>query len=310
VNDLIAVDVGQALRHALFTIGVAYVCCGVLAGRFLAKAGPGVPEDRRSSPRTLGPVEAGILLGSICGLFGLFVATQLPYLFGGRATLTQTPGLTAAAYARRGFFELLAVMALAVPLLLLIQWATRRGSTWGTRLTRAGMGLAVVLLLAILASAMLRLALYADLFGLTETRIYAAAILTWLGLVLLLLAATTVLGRRRPFVFAATLAGFAVLLGLNAVGPDSLVASTNLARSGRPVDLSYLSGLSADAVPHLVEALPSLAPPERDRLTAALQDRWAGPARADRRSWNRARSRAHELVAGLPPNGGRVPARP
>ena len=196
VDDLIAVDLGRLTRHGVFVFTVAYLTCGVLAGRFLAKADHTPADAGPARQGTLGLVEAGILLGSINLLFGLFVATQLPYLFGGEATLTATAGLTAADYARRGFFELLMVMAIAVPLLLLVEWATDRHSRRSRLIVRSAAGLTVLLLLVIMASALLRLRLYADSFGLTEARVYAAAILAWLGLVLLILALTALRGRR------------------------------------------------------------------------------------------------------------------
>jgi len=76
-------------------------------------------------------------------------------------------------------------------------------------------------------------------------------------------------------------AGFAAVLAVNAVNPDAVIARTNIerARHGEELDAYYLTTLSADAVPVLVEALPRI----RDRrigsgytLEQALLDRWAG----------------------------------
>jgi hypothetical protein len=76
-------------------------------------------------------------------------------------------------------------------------------------------------------------------------------------------------------------AGFAAVLAVNAVNPDAVIARTNIerARHSEELDAYYLTTLSADAVPVLVEALPRI----RDRrigsgytLEQALLDRWAG----------------------------------
>ena len=79
------------------------------------------------------------------------------------------------------------------------------------------------------------------------------------------------------------------------------MASTNLDRpAGQGVDLTYLSGLSADAVPALVAGLPSLTRSDRARLTATLTERWGRGSGDGWRSWNRARARAAALAETLP----------
>lgn len=67
--------------------------------------------------------------------FAAFVAVQFRYLFGGRELVEAHAHLTYAAYARHGFFELVAASGLALPVLLLAEWALRRTSTG-----RAGIG--------------------------------------------------------------------------------------------------------------------------------------------------------------------------
>jgi hypothetical protein len=67
---------------------------------------------------SLGTIEIGIALGLLDLLFLLFVFVQFRYFFGGAALVQATTGLTYSEYARRGFFELIAVATLALPLLL------------------------------------------------------------------------------------------------------------------------------------------------------------------------------------------------
>src|SRR5438445_12370266 len=57
---------------------------------------------------------------AIDALFLFFVGLQIAYLFGGIDTLNAT-GLTYSAYARRGFFELIAVAVLAGGLLFAVE---------------------------------------------------------------------------------------------------------------------------------------------------------------------------------------------
>src|SRR5437868_7627393 len=96
-----------------------------------------------------------------------------------------TAGLTGAAYARRGFFELVTVAALALPLLLTVDWALKAEKRAHHHLFRLLAGILVALLFAVLASAVQRMLVYQRAFGLTELRLYVTAFIGWLVLVLL-----------------------------------------------------------------------------------------------------------------------------
>ena len=67
---------------------------------------------------SLGIVEVGIALGVLVVLFLVFVVVQIEYLFGGEEVVRTTFGLSYAEYARSGFFQLVTVAALVVPVLL------------------------------------------------------------------------------------------------------------------------------------------------------------------------------------------------
>ena len=69
-------------------------------------------------------------------LFAAFVVAQLGWFFGGEQFLRAATGLTAAQYARGGFFQMLWVVALVVPVLVVTRGALRAGharSRAGTR---------------------------------------------------------------------------------------------------------------------------------------------------------------------------------
>src|SRR5919206_368273 len=114
------------------------------------------------------------------------------------------------------------------------------------------------------------------------------------GLVLFLLwfGGTVLRRRRRSFAVGAVVAGFAAVVAMNVLNPDALIARTNVARPR--VDVGYLARLSDDATPTLLRALPSLSPPDRRRLRAALLARGESD---DWRAWNLDRSRAAAAIA-------------
>ena len=239
--------------------------------------------------RGLGALEIGIALAILDVLFLAFVVVQFRYLFGGGALVARETDLSYAEYARHGFFELVAVTALTLPVLLLADWAlggrSRRMFRWLAAILLALLGVVIV-------SALQRMRLYMQHLGLTELRVYATGVILWLAVVSAWFAVTVLRGRRHAFAVGALAAGFAATFALNVLSPDSLIARTNVTRPA--VDVSYLAGLSDDAVPTLVSRIRELPSAQRAILARALLDRDVGAG--DWRSWNHSRSRASDAL--------------
>jgi hypothetical protein len=157
----------------------------------------------------------------------------------------------------------------------------------------------VVLLFAIMASAVQRIRLYQETYGLTELRLHTTAFMGWLALVFLWFVATVLRERRELFAFGALAGGFVVIALLNTFNPDALIIRANAAladspASNRAFDVVYGVSLSADAVPALITALPSLDA-DRQRVIAV---RLLGDAEqpSDWRNWNHARWSARNTI--------------
>jgi hypothetical protein len=288
------VDMAEFLRPLAWFVGCAWVAGGVIWCGLVVEI-PAPPEVHVPERRRLKSVETSIVLGSLAVLFALFVAIQVRYLFGGETLVQRSLDLTYAEYARRGFFELVAVSLLLLPLLLAVNWA-REHTRWSALLFRLLALALVVLLFVVMGSALQRLRIYEETYGLTVLRFYAVAILFWLGAVFLLFVASVLLREGREFLAGTGLAALLTLVILNGLGPDNVIAATNLNRidNSRPFDADHASRLSADAVPALVEGLHRVPPPDRCRIATALLDRWRrgdGP-----RAWNWGRHRAVAAV--------------
>lgn len=241
--------------------------------------------------RILGALEICVALAFLDLLFLAFVAVQFRYLFGGSALVQSRAHLTYAEYARHGFFELVAVAGLTLPVLLLADWALAGRARRSFRWLAAAL---LVLLGIVIASALERMRLYVQHFGLTELRLYATGVIVWLAVVSAWFGLTVLRGRRHAFAVGALVAGFAATFVLNLVSPDALIARTNVTRPA--VDVSYLANLSDDAVPTLVSRIRSLPSPQRAVLARALLHR--ADAGGDWRSWNVSRSRAADAIRG------------
>lgn len=310
VRSLFPWNVEDAVEDAVVVGFWSWVAAGVLWAALQAPEGE-VSTDALPRPR-LGAVEVVTVLALLDALFVAFVAMQSRYLFGGQAWVSGTPGTGWGEYARRGFFELVAVAALALPLLLALHGLLRERGGRGERVFRILAAAMVALLFVVMLSAVQRMRLYQAAYGLTELRLYTLAFMGWLGVVLAWFAATVLRGAPGRFPRGAVMAGFAVVAGLNLLNPDALIARTNLQRAERTgkLDAAYLSRLSADAAPAIAPKLGvlQLQPWER----CALQERVAGTGAGtgDWRGWNWSRSRARRIARSVPATSrAEVPAK-
>jgi len=301
VVDFLGFDVAEVFGHLFLILLFTWVTAGLLWVALMAR-NPETLSFGRPDSLSLGIIELGIVLGLLDLLFLVFVIVQVRYLFGGAERVLTTAGLTYAEYARRGFFELVTVTALVLPTLLLAHWLLRAGSPARERAFRILASALVALLFVVIASALQRMYLYLEEYGLTELRLYATNFMVWLAVVLVWFLLTVLRGRRDRFAFGALVTGFAAILLINVINPDALIARTNLDRleEGKRFDAYYLTTLSADAAPVLLEALPEI-PEERlviepdFSVEQAIVHRWRD-GETDWRTWNLSRERARCLA--------------
>lgn len=292
LRGLLDVDAFDLAGHAFTTLAFGWLAAGTLWAGFCSPRV--VPRPERPGWLALGAIEVGLVLGLLDLLFGGFVWVQMRYLFGGDAWVTTVAGLTYSQYARRGFFELVAVTALALPLLLLAHWLLGPARTAVRRTVLGLAAVQVVLVLVMLASALERMRVYRAQYGQTELRFYTTAFMLWLGVLLVSFLLTVLPGRRSAFAQVTLVTAFTALVLLHAVNPDGRIVQANR-HAPNGFDLEYALSLSADAVPALLETAPALAPEAQRALAARLQARWSGPE-PDLRTWSLARDRARRRV--------------
>jgi hypothetical protein len=273
VSRALDIELVPLVSHLATVVLWAWLSAGVL--RLVCR--PDVPRSAPPARRgTLGLGEVGTVLVVVDLLFAAFVLVQFRYLFGGNELVRELTGMSYAEYARQGFFELVAVAVLSLPLLLAADhWLDHRDPA-RVRRVRQLSGVMLLLLDVMLASALLRMWLYTAQFGLTELRFYTTAFMGWLVLVFGWFVATVLRGRRERFGTGALAAGWLVLTALNLVNPDAVIAEVNLGRAarGRPLDVAYAATLSADALPAFHRELPRLGTNEACAAAVRLEDRW------------------------------------
>ena len=227
---------------------VAWICAGaLLMGLSRARQAPGgLSLEKPIAPIfRLGFVEAATVLACVNALFAVFVAIQFTYLFGGYANIS-IDGFTFAEYARRGFFELLAVAMLTMGLLLLLDWIARRDTPRQVTGMKALSLLLVALVLVILASAFQRMSLYESAYGFTSLRVYTHWFMLWMAAFFVLKATAIATERGQIFAFGGFLSLMVALAGFNVLNPMHY----------RGAEYSALSGDGATDVGTFVRRIP------------------------------------------------------
>jgi Domain of unknown function (DUF4173) len=306
-------DFGTIVSHLIVTGFFAWIVAGWARAGLAENVQP--RRSTASLPIQLGAADITAALGTLGFLFAAFMASQIGWLFGGERFLQARTGLTAASYARQGFFQMVWVVTLVVPILVGTRAALAPAGGRALARRHTLLSLPVIVLLgAIIASAMLRMKMYVHYYGLTTDRFYPAVFMLWLATVIVWLGVTVLRDWGRPFVGGAVVSGMAFLAALNVVDPDAIVANLNVSRAGRltpgtgpALDLQHLASLTGggaaiavDAVVHTDVANPTGAMPNPAvvrRCVAArmLLERWGPQSGARRhaeltggwRYWNR-----------------------
>ena len=267
--DIPTPDLANPLPHLLL-IGLGAVVLAGLARWTREPIDPGT-----TSSRPLGPVETIVVLGGLAGLYALFAVAQVIASTGGDDRIQETTGLTYAEYARTGFFQLLWAAAITIAVLLGLRALSRPGSDRQQVAVRVVSAATCALTLVVVGTAITRLDLYRDAYGLTMLRLACTTFAWVLGVAFLLLGARMLQAGGRDWLPAAYLVVAVLTLGWwNASNPEATVVETNIDRAAETgkLDVSYLDTLSDDAIPAILDGLdeapPALAAEAREQLCA------------------------------------------
>ncbi len=301
IRKSLQIDSGQFFQHAslvsmsMFCASGFFRCMSIgQISKYLAQ------DDKEPQPKAiaLGQVEVGVILALLNLLFLSFVLVQARYFFGGSSLVDVTTNLTYSEYARRGFFELVTVTVLVIPVLLSLDWAMNKTSQAGLIVLRALKASQIVMLFVIMVSAVARMRLYQSEYGQTELRFYTTAFMGWIAVVCVVFCITVLRDKRKYFAVSSLLSGVVVLGVLHFLNPDDHIVRSNIAfmNQGHHFDVEYALTLSNDGIPALMENLKTLPPGSqqivRDRFSGQIAHAW----QADWRSFNLSRMQAYDAV--------------
>ncbi|MBX2820868.1 MAG: DUF4173 domain-containing protein [Rhodothermaceae bacterium] len=254
---------------------ISVVFFAFVAGVFLYGSLHKLKARKQSGSKSqagLSMLEAGIVLGLINLMFATFVLMQMGYLFGGVHYIEHVADISLKQYTRRGFFELVTVAAIALPLLMgLLRFFKPERREHILQFNMLA-GLQIALLLIMLISAAQRMMLYTSAYGITELRLYSSVFMIWIAFVLGWFGWTALRGYALEFVRGSAMVGVLMVIGLNVMNPDGVIVQSNLNRAigGKTYDEDSLKDLSADAIPIAIKALPLLHGKERHMVFTSV----------------------------------------
>lgn len=257
-TDLLSINInGEVVAHIFWITAVSCIFTGVFSyvRRPLGSAADAARQQLageavKPARHRLGLMEATILFGSLNVLFLSFIIVQLTYLFGGEHNIT-VQGFTYAEYARKGFFELLAVAVLSFVIILGAERLLPRAGRQHSMRFKVLSGALIAQVMVIMISAFKRMALYESAYGFTSLRLYVQIVMVWLAVVFcVLLYKIFVNQRENTFAFLSFVSVMILLVTVNVMNVDAFVARQNIGRyySTGKLDVGYLGQLPDDAI--------------------------------------------------------------
>ncbi len=186
-------------------------------------------------------------LTPVCVLYMMFFISQANYLLS--AFMNRLPdGFSHAEYARRGFFELLAVIVINIFIIMIANFVTKGGEkSVALRIYTAAVSFFT---LVMIASALSKMVMYISEYGLSELRLYTGWFMVLCAFAFVLVIVKQI--KRGMVIMRPLVAVFVVMFGLLTFGrPDYVIARFNVEMYNagylERLDTKYLWSLSDDA---------------------------------------------------------------
>lgn len=244
-----------------FTVIFWDIVLGFMFGIFLAAMLLGLKygEEKQKPTAKIGNNIESIIIGTFLTIINIFiiafVAFQFVYLFGGTVNITASE-MSYAEYARRGFFELSTASGIifAIALFVLIMTKKKDGKLplW-IQLTTVCLCVCNGVLLV---SAVKRMLLYVDVYGLSVKRVLTLWFMAIIGLCLLWMIIKCFVNKIAVMKWI----GSTIIVGvcvLSLTNTERIIAKYNVDRylsspTENSIDVYYLGQLSYTAVPEIV----------------------------------------------------------
>jgi hypothetical protein len=251
------INAGRFLAHTIIIISISIFAFG-----YIWSLSNPVAENCNTAKINTGsrkgvwdPVVIITILISINIIYIIFVLIQFSYLFGSlKYGLPQD--FTFSEYARRGFFELVAVTLINLSILIGCISFAKKGSNVVYWILRILYSLLVFCTLVMLFSAHFRMSLYEEAYGHTYLRVLTHMFMAFL-FVIMLVTLYRVWNEKFKLLKAYVIVTVISYLIINYINIDVIIARGNIDiyfETGK-IDVNYLASLSYDAVPEMTRLL-------------------------------------------------------
>ena len=291
------IELSEAYASVIFGVPLACVLyTRAVALKHSPKAKPAV-----RSVKGMNPVTVNTVLWAVCGVYVVYLLSQLAYFVGGFSGILPQE-YTMAEYARRGFFEMAWLCAINLGLIALAVALSGEKTPGMTK----GLCLFIgVVTLFFVATASAKMLLYIDSYGLTRLRVLTQIIMVFLALATACVCIWLFVPR---FAYMKAVVLLALVIGAATAWADvdTVVAAYNVSayRSGQleTVDVQYLGSLRDGAIPYIAELAQDGNSDLAAKAKNILEKRSVqAPSKRDIRSYNIATALADKIAEAYRP---------
>ena len=246
------------ISQFIIGIPVAFYLYGLVYGNAKGRNTQAITADSVDKSLKIARIVPRITVHSVLVVFStiyiIFFAVQAVYLFS--AFSGSIPNsLTYANYARRGFFELCYVVGINLGLLVFSHLTFKREKDEESKLLRIETLLISLLTILLIITALSKMVMYINVYGLTQLRVYTS----WFMLLLLLIFVSISIRQLKKYnATRIAIIGFiALFMTLSYCNIDGIIAQYNISRykdgTLKNLDIVLLAELSDAAVPYIYE---------------------------------------------------------
>lgn len=259
-------DVGHTIVSLLFTLPLGMYGFGLYASsekKFLhSKMTAENCQKGLQKAKILPQLTALVAVVPVLFLYVVFFISQWKYYVSG-FTGVLPENFSYAEYARQGFFELCSVSVLNLLMIIAIAFFIKRGKKGSSVILKIVSTVFCLCTLVLISTAVAKLIMYIDYYGLTQKRIYAMWLMALIGIVFILVALGQFLPRFKVVAVCLTVA-IVMFAGLSVCNVNAMCARYNTDRylSGdlEKLDVTAMMELGDSAIPSMVRVAETMDP--------------------------------------------------
>lgn len=242
-------SIGKTVADVIIGVIVSILAVGLVYSLKYKKY-----ESKELQIPTVPTSGAAAFLCVLSSVYAVYLFSQLAYLFSAfKSILPAGYEFTYAEYARRGFFELCAIAAINLALLLCAIVFSSKNSGKLPKAIKIPCAFIAVFTLVIIATSISKMFMYIDVFGMTTLRVCTSAFMIWMAVVFI--AALARLFIKRLDVLAVALAAGLIVLSVLGIGNvNRFAAKYNYeahVANEKAIDVGYMAKLGDEGVEYL-----------------------------------------------------------